>query len=436
MHAKDIAGKLFGLWTVLERVPRVKRKDPVYWMCRCTCGTTRAVNSKNLHNGGSQSCGCLNKPINLTGSTFGRWKVIKSIGVIKDNRSVSYLCRCLCGNERTVEGSALRAGESVSCGCYQVELRRKKPFEALYNRLLKTAAEHEHFMKLSYDEFVKFTCEKTCHYCAGPVEWNAWTSLWEPKRLRRLKTNKVQTKPKHTGYNLDRKNNALGYSVDNCVVCCGSCNRTKGDRYTYEEFLILSHGLRLIQYLRNPVPKEQMNFMHTFSGKMFRYLNPDPEDICIEDIAHGLSQLNRFVGQTVKPYSVAQHSVLVSQACPKEFALYGLLHDASEAYTNDVCRVLKLSPGMGIYKWYENLAMSAVCRKFGLSEKEPTEVKTADLILLLTEKRDLFKNTCLWAVNKYDGTSHLEPLKKKIRPWTAEEAEEKFLERFQTLVKS
>jgi hypothetical protein len=113
--------------------------------------------------------------------------------------------------------------------------------------------------------------------------------------------------------------------------------------------------------------------------------------------------------------------------------MYGLLHDASEAYTNDVCRVLKLSPGMGIYKWYENLAMSAVCKKFGLPEKEPTEVKTADLVLLLTEKRDLFKHTCLWAVNKYDGTSHLEPLKKKIRPWTAEEAEEKFLDRFTQL---
>jgi hypothetical protein len=176
-----------------------------------------------------------------------------------------------------------------------------------------------------------------------------------------------------------------------------------------------------------------MNFMHTFSGKMFRYLKPEPEDVCIEDVAHGLSQLNRFVGQTTKPYSVAQHSVLVSQTCPKEFALYGLLHDASEAYTNDVCRVLKLSPGMGIYKWYENLAMSAVCKKFGLLEKEPAEVKTADLVLLLTEKRDLFKNTCLWAVNKYDGTSHLEPLKKKIRPWTAEEAEEKFLDRFTQL---
>ena len=295
-----------------------------------------------------------------------------------------------------------------------------KPYEALYNVLINEShrGSRDIPVSLSYDEFVKFTCEKTCHYCGANIIWC--------ERINRGVLNYV-------GTNLDRKDNALGYSVDNCVVCCGACNRTKGDRFTYEEFLIIAHGLRLVQYLRNPVEKEQMNFMHTFSGKMFRYLKPDPEDVCIEDIAHGLSQLNRFVGQTTKPYSVAQHSVLVSQTCPKEFALYGLLHDATEAYTNDVCRVLKLSPGMGIYKWYENLAMLAVCKKFGLPEKEPAEVKTADLVLLLTEKRDLFKYDCLWAVNKYDGTSHLVPLKKKIRPWTAEEAEEKFLDRFTQL---
>jgi 5'-deoxynucleotidase YfbR-like HD superfamily hydrolase len=316
-----------------------------------------------------------------------------------------------------------RVGEVVKC----LGINRSRwqwgpplqPYEALFHVLHTEShrGSRDIPVTLTYKEFLEFTKTTKCHYCDSDVLWS--------KRVNRGKGSSCT--------NLDRKDNSLGYSKDNCVVCCGCCNRTKGDRFTYDEFMLLSHGLRLVQYLRNPIPKDQMNFMHTFSGKMFRYLKPEPEDICIEDIAHGLSQLNRFVGQTVKPYSVAQHSVLVSQTCPKEFALYGLLHDASEAYTNDVCRVLKLSPGMGIYKWYENLAMSAVCKKFGLPEKEPAEVKTADLVLLLTEKRDLFKNTCLWAVNKYDGTSHLDPLKNKIRPWTAEEAEEKFLERFSQL---
>jgi 5'-deoxynucleotidase YfbR-like HD superfamily hydrolase len=354
----------------------------------------------------------------LTGEVFGRWAVVKPVpkNHEKYNKHALYFCRCECGTERIVAAIHLRSGHSKSCDCLRVELVSKKPFESVYNKLLYKAEKDNHTVTLSYEDYLVFTDTETCHYCGAEIYWC-----------------KTKVRKKAEGHNLDRKDNSLGYSIENCVVCCGDCNRTKGDRYTYDEFMLLSHGLRLVQYLRHPVPREDMNFMHTFSGKMFRYLDPSPEDVCVEDIAHALSQLNRFVGQTTKPYSVAQHSVLVSHTCPAEFSLYGLLHDASEAYTNDVCRVLKVSPGMGIYKWYENLAMSAVCKKFNLPEKEPPEVKTADLVLLLTEKRDLFKNTCLWAVNKYDGTSHLEPLKKKIRPWTAEEAEEKFLERFSEL---
>ena len=410
-------GKEFGLWEVLGPAPRAHSKEATRWTVRCKCGTVNTVVARNLKTGESKSCGetCpltvpdgrkRKKHSDLSGSTVGLWFVIKQLPD-KVGKRYKYLCRCKCGTEKEVLSSTLQSKRTKSCGCLRIEAISKRRLESLYNRLVSHSSAK---VSMTYEEFLTFTSTEACHYCGAAVEWR-----------------------NGHGYNLDRKDNTLGYSVDNCVVCCGSCNRTKGDRYTYEEFLIIAHGLRLVQYLRNPVEKEQMNFMHTFSGKMFRYLKPEPEDVCIEDIAHGLSQLNRFVGQTTKPYSVAQHSVLVSQTCPKEFALYGLLHDASEAYTNDVCRVLKLSPGMGIYKWYENLAMSAVCKKFGLPEKEPAEVKTADLMLLLTEKRDLFKNACLWAVNKYDGTSHLEPLKKKIRPWTAEEAEEKFLDRFTQL---
>lgn len=38
-------------------------------------------------------------------------------------------------------------------------------------------------------------------------------------------------------YNLDRKDNSKGYSIKNCVVCCTVCNLTRGNRFTYEQFL-------------------------------------------------------------------------------------------------------------------------------------------------------------------------------------------------------
>jgi hypothetical protein len=74
----------------------------------------------------------------------------------------------------------------------------------------------------------------------------------------------------------------------------------------------------------------------TFSGVLFRPLLPNPDDIRIADIAHALSQQYRFAGHTRTFYSVAEHSVRVSLLCRPDDALWGLLHDASEAFLTDV----------------------------------------------------------------------------------------------------
>jgi hypothetical protein len=46
----------------------------------------------------------------------------------------------------------------------------------------------------------------------------------------------VDGKATSRAYQLDRKDNALGYSVDNCVVCCHRCNDAKSNGYDYEEW--------------------------------------------------------------------------------------------------------------------------------------------------------------------------------------------------------
>jgi hypothetical protein len=359
------------------------------------------------------------KPVikhNLVGTVFGNLTVlsVNEKGSKNPVKLLTYKCLCSCGKKTIIPAVSLVSGNTKSCGCLVKTMNRLRPYEATYRRAcrqIKRLSNRE--MELSYDDFLKLTEQKCCHYCGAGIKWVEYP-----------------TKDQNTPYNLDRKDNEKGYSVDNVVVCCKLCNFTKANRFTYDEFLLIASSLHLVQYLRNPLPKEELDFMHTYSGKLFRYLSPDPEDIDIIDIAHSLSQLNRFVGQTLKPYSVAQHSVLVSQICPPEYALYGLLHDASEAYANDICRVLKLSPGMGIYKWYEKRIMDTVCKKFGLPKEEPNEVRKADNILLLTEKRDLFVRDCRWAVNKSDETIGLTPLSFKVEPWEAEAAERKFLEQY------
>ena len=79
----------------------------------------------------------------------------------------------------------------------------------------------------------------------------------------------------------------------------------------------------------------------TFTGKIIDPINPDPEDIDIRDIAHSLSQQCRFTGHTSEFYSVAEHSVLVSEAVPARDAALGLMHDATEAYLADLAKPIK-----------------------------------------------------------------------------------------------
>ena len=86
------------------------------------------------------------------------------------------------------------------------------------------------------------------------------------------------------------------------------------------------------------------------SGRRFWIIDPRPEDIYIEDIAHGLSMICRFCGQTRKFYSVSQHSILVSKELQPQYQLGGLLHDASESYIGDI-----ITPVKKIIKNYDEL---------------------------------------------------------------------------------
>src|SRR5713226_1215903 len=104
----------------------------------------------------------------------------------------------------------------------------------------------------------------------------------------------------------------------------------------------------------------------TYTGKQFYHLNPQPEMVCIEDIAHSLAMLCRWTGHTKFHYSVAQHSIYCSRIGPQETALERLLHDASEAYLGDMNRPLKHFTNAGpAYREVESKVQTVIYRKFG-----------------------------------------------------------------------
>ena len=56
-QAEDLSGQVFGKWTVLQK-DKVHKGGGAYWICRCECGTERAVAASSLKSGASFSCGC------------------------------------------------------------------------------------------------------------------------------------------------------------------------------------------------------------------------------------------------------------------------------------------------------------------------------------------------------------------------------------------
>lgn len=160
-------------------------------------------------------------------------------------------------------------------------------------------------------------------------------------------------------------------------------------------------------------------------------LDPRPEEICIEDIAHALSNLCRFTGHTRTFYSVAEHSVRVSWACDLNSALWGLLHDASEAYLCDISSPMKRSSDFGqLYLRAEVKLMAAICQKYNLAESCPAVVKICDARMLVTERRDLM-GECDREWRAIDTA--VKPYGGRIIPVSPETAEREFLTRFEQL---
>ncbi len=172
------------------------------------------------------------------------------------------------------------------------------------------------------------------------------------------------------------------------------------------------------------------NHIETYLGEAFEPLNPDPDKILISDIAHALSNQCRFSGHTREFYSVAEHCVRVSWLLqdwetPRWIQLWGLLHDASEAYLVDIPSPLKKHPNFESYRRSEALVMAAVCERFGLPEPQPASVASADRVLLATEARALMP-----FVPENWADLQSSAFNAPITPWLPAEAKRKFLNRF------
>lgn len=180
-----------------------------------------------------------------------------------------------------------------------------------------------------------------------------------------------------------------------------------------------------------PSSAEGMDWFVTYTGRRFWPTAPHSADVELADIAHALSLICRFGGHCLRHYSVAQHSVHVSRLVGPSLALSGLMHDAAEAYLGDVIRPVKLH--LGGYDMLEAKVMLAVRERFSLpvlTTPEREELKRADNVALVTERRDLVApHVWRWREDELGVAAD----ERRIEPLEPASAERLFLERFAEL---
>jgi len=191
--------------------------------------------------------------------------------------------------------------------------------------------------------------------------------------------------------------------------------------------------------------KDRGEWIETYTGKRFYILDPQPEDISIQDIAKALSNECRFGGHAKVFYSVAQHSVIASslgglyhvtvrdQILEMQLAL--LLHDSAEAYLKDFPRpIKKMFPEIDRV---QDKIQKVVLTKYGVGHymTHPMTlgyIKEVDNALLGLEGKLFMRSDPIKHWPSCNNILELRGL--DIQPWSPRVAREHFLQVFHTLI--
>ena len=168
-------------------------------------------------------------------------------------------------------------------------------------------------------------------------------------------------------------------------------------------------------------------WMQTFTGRKYWPLNPRIEDICIEDIAHHLSQKVRYTGACIWLYTVGQHSCLVCDLAPSRLKLKGLMHDGGETYLPDAGKPIK-GDLIG-FKEIEKRNQDLIDYKYHVPDDPEGIIKYIDNRILVDERQQVMTKTDY----EWPQIVGLEPFGIKIERWEPERTKAEFLKRFYKL---
>lgn len=227
-------GDTFGRLTVVRQHGRYRNGTPT-WVCRCACGGTSVTSEAHLRRGEVVSCGCYSaekarrsRVQDVVGRRFGRLVVLDRAGVTK-NRTATWRCLCECGAEKVVAGHLLRRGTTRSCGCLA---RENAVRTARANVIADPWLREAHYVRAGANYRglpFALTAENVMAFLTAPCHYCGQAPIGSP-RAPTLRAQNVRIG------GIDRKDSGLGYTLENCVSCCGPCNQEKMDR-PYDDFI-------------------------------------------------------------------------------------------------------------------------------------------------------------------------------------------------------
>lgn len=182
---------------------------------------------------------------------------------------ISFVFKCSCGRVSEALLQSIMSSDKCASCCQRVPkpYKRLRKYENVFNAFV-TRVKHE--CNISYEEFFEIIKDQECHYCSCQLNMDEYSR---------------SSGKRSTAACLDRKDNDVGYTVDNVVACCPKCNYGKGKWYTYEEWLEVGKAIRAMNS-KDPL------------YAVFTYGEYDGE---LEQMTHFLSynEISRYRG---KPY--------------------------------------------------------------------------------------------------------------------------------------
>ena len=157
---------------------------------------------------------------------IGNFKVLRTELVGKNK---VWVCQCVCGSEKVFwKRSAIEKQETCGCGTDSAGLtaKQRRSMNSRMNSYKSGAKKRGLDWYLTYDQFTSIVA-KDCFFCGTPAkEWDCMSNAPSLQKDR-SHTNSDDYKIVFNG--IDRFDSSEGYTLDNCVPCCTSCNRAKSD---------------------------------------------------------------------------------------------------------------------------------------------------------------------------------------------------------------